>query len=882
MKFRRIHVDGFGVWNDLELDDLGPGLNVLAAPNEGGKSTLMAFIRAVLFGFKRRGDPQRYEPLRGGKHGGTIEVECEGGVFRIERTEATASRGEVTVIDEEGNRFGEGKLQSLLRSTSETLYENVFAFGLDELQQLDSLQTDDVAGHIYSAGMGSGSLSPVAFRSRMEENRNEFYRPRGKKQPITRLQAKIEAQEERIEQLRQGLERHAELTRQHGRLRERLQELDERRDRARDKLDQARRTRRAWTHYETLLEAESTLDTIGVTPERLHEKLRASDRTETVELAALEEGGIAVASTEATGGDDAEAAAVQEVAAADPAELMSWAHRTLLGHAKLIRGLIASAKRIDELRDTVLERQNEARELRHELFNDLEELGDRWSLERVRGAATDVAARDAIRQWREKIEGAAQDIEATEQRAADANLVYEAMQENREQITRGTLLVSWALIVLAVAATAVLVPAPATLTASISIGVVGALLGALVTWLHARGLRQRRSEQSIAARREAELWQQHEDAKAALADTRQRFSEWLESRGLPAELSTRGALDLLDRLRQTQEKDQRTTQAEAAVTRATADLQKVCMEIVTVLEEIDRQSIELRYDILKMVDPLLASLEALQAELDDVEEHRERVRRGLDDHARARAALRALAGDEGLERLRRKLERANPDRLATQVGDAQGELRQAQADRDALHENLGGLREQIAGLEKDEELAELLQDREAHRTELLERIEDWASHALAIALYDEAKRKYEAERQPAVLRLASRYFRHMTDDRYARVVAPLGENRLEVERETGERLDTTALSRGTGEQLYLAMRLALTEVYGNEATPLPLVADDILVNFDDDRARATASLLDLYGAEGHQILAFTCHRHLVEAFQRQGENLSVRTLPAHS
>lgn len=878
MKFHRIHIDGFGVWHDLHLEDLGAGLNVLAAPNEGGKSTLMAFIRAVLFGFKRRGDARRYEPLKGGRHGGALEVEAGGVRYRIERTESASSRGDVTVTDADGNRFGEAKLESLLRSTSETLYENVFAFGLDELQQLDSLQAEDVAGHIYSAGMGSGALSPVAFRAEMEGARDALFLPRGKKQPVTKLMAEIEAQEERIEQLRQSLDRHSELTRQHRRLRERLGELDAQLERARRGLETAQRTQRAWTHYETLLEAESTLDTIGVTPDRLHEQLRASNRTETVELGPVEGAPAAGASRRSA----ATAVAVQEVAAADPAELMSSAHRTLLGHAKVIRGLIATARRIEELRETVVERQAEARELRHLLFNDLEELGDRWSLDRVRKAATDIKARDLVRQWRERLDRGVQEIESAEQRADDANLVYEAMRENREQITRGSLLVSWGLIVLAVAATATLVPPPATLTATVSIGVVGGLLAILVTWLHARGLRQRRSEQAVAARREADLWQQHDQARESLEEIRREWRQWLVAHQLPDELSTQGALDLLDRLRQTQDKDQRATDAEAAVTRATADLQKSCMEVVTVLEEIDRQSIELRYDPLKMVDPLLSTLEALQSELDDVEQHRERVRRGLDDHARARAALRALAGDEGLETLRRKLESNNPDRLAAAVGEAQGKVRQAQADRDALHENLGGLREQIAALESDRELAELLQARESRRTSLREAVEDWASHALAVALYDEAKRKYEAERQPEVLKLASRYFEHMTDGRYTRVIAPLGENRVEVERETGERLETAALSRGTSEQLYLAMRLALARVYGNEATPLPLVADDILVNFDDDRARATASLLDFYASEGHQVLAFTCHRHLVNAFERHAPGVRVQTLPAHS
>jgi uncharacterized protein YhaN len=876
MIFRRLHVDGFGVWRGLEIDRLSAGLNVFLAPNEGGKTTLMTFIRSVLFGFKRRGDQRRYEPLRGGRHGGFLDVQTEGRPYRIRRTEGSTSRGDLVVSAADGSRFGEAKLESLLRHTTETLYENVFAFGLDELQRLDSLHAEDVAGHIYSAGMGSGSLSPVAFRGRMQEKMDELYRARGRKQPIVRLLASIEAQEERIEALRQRPEEHAELLRQYTRLRERLRELDEQLEQRQTDYAFVQRAQRAWPEYERLLETEATFESIGVSAERL---AAAASQASEVQVEASAGGfGDGDRRRVAVGG-----AATPIDETIDAVALMSSKHRELLRQASKIRGLLASSTRLRELRETVHERQRTARDLRHDLFGDLEEFGDGWSLERIRAARTDVTARDEIRQWSERLQKSESAIGAAEARASDANLVYEAMQESREQISRGTLLVTWALILLAVVATAVLVPPPARLISTASIVSVGSLLGILVTWLHLRGLKQRRAEQAQAADREAELWRQRDEAREDFARTQEEWSAWLRAERLPANVSTQSALDLIDRIRQTQQKDQAASNAEAAVTAASADLQTYCMDMLTVLEELDRQALDLRYDALKMVDPLLATVEELQAELADVEEHRERVRRVVDDHARARAALRALAGEEGTRAFRKRLESTDPEALARKVGEAQADLAAAKADRDARAENLGALREQIRALETDAELSLQLQERESRRAALVSHLEDWAAHALTATLYDEAKRKYEAERQPEVLRLASRYLSMMTDGRYSRVIAPLGENRLEVERDaSGERLEPQALSRGTGEQLYLAMRLALAKVYGAQAVPLPLVADDILVNFDDDRGRATARLLDTFAAEGHQILAFTCHRHLVTTFERNAPHADIRELPAHA
>ena len=85
MKIENIHVDGFGVWNDKTWGPLDPGLNVFHGPNETGKSTLMAFIRSMFFGFEKRGSAKRYEPLHGGAHGGSLELLVGDTRLRVER-----------------------------------------------------------------------------------------------------------------------------------------------------------------------------------------------------------------------------------------------------------------------------------------------------------------------------------------------------------------------------------------------------------------------------------------------------------------------------------------------------------------------------------------------------------------------------------------------------------------------------------------------------------------------------------------------------------------------------------------------------------------------------------------------------------------------------
>jgi len=103
----------------------------------------------------------------------------------------------------------------------------------------------------------------------------------------------------------------------------------------------------------------------------------------------------------------------------------------------------------------------------------------------------------------------------------------------------------------------------------------------------------------------------------------------------------------------------------------------------------------------------------------------------------------------------------------------------------------------------------------------------------------------------------------MTENHYARVIAPLDGGEIQVERAEGVRLSPQVLSRGTAEQLYLSMRMALVREYANHVDCLPVVFDDIFVNFDPNRSRTSFKALREL-CQTHQVLLFTCHPHLVK------------------
>jgi uncharacterized protein YhaN len=90
----------------------------------------------------------------------------------------------------------------------------------------------------------------------------------------------------------------------------------------------------------------------------------------------------------------------------------------------------------------------------------------------------------------------------------------------------------------------------------------------------------------------------------------------------------------------------------------------------------------------------------------------------------------------------------------------------------------------------------------------------------------------------------------------------------------GELVDVTAMSEGTADQLYLALRLAGLEMTIEKSRPMPFIVDDILIKFDNDRALAALKVLARL-AERTQIIFFTHHDHLIELAENsiQKENI---------
>jgi uncharacterized protein YhaN len=417
-----------------------------------------------------------------------------------------------------------------------------------------------------------------------------------------------------------------------------------------------------------------------------------------------------------------------------------------------------------------------------------------------------------------------------------------------------------------------------------------------------------RQQAAAAGTRISELEQEYKSA-------RKRWREALTALGLPGKLSVLQARQWSGQWRQIAESQRRLNERREEIERRRREWDMVASRIAQAAS--DAGVAPDCPDAMERLAQLGAALAGQQADANNRKIILQRIRRlrtrrakheeavSLIKHRRRELFFRAGAENEA-EFRRLALQRAQADdlfkeqnTLDEQISAAIGErcseqavcrqleeepAGQCEARAKALKERLAALEGQIGQyMEKRGELTanmqNLVADRQLPGKQLelaviekrLDRtLERWRVLAATWKILDQIRSAYEHQRQPETLQRASEYLHHLTQGRYRRVWTPLGENTLRVDDAEGRCRPVENLSRGTREQLFLGLRMALAAGYAERGADLPLVLDDVLVNFDADRAAAAAAALRDFAAAGRQVLVFTCHRHISDMFASLG------------
>ncbi|OPX20494.1 MAG: hypothetical protein BZ151_03515 [Desulfobacca sp. 4484_104] len=259
MRISGFHIDGFGIYHSQGISHLPPGLILFLGNNECGKTTLMEFIRTMLFGFPGvREKRNNYQPLRGGKHGGRLHLLMQDGQsLMVARTPRQA-----TISVEGGAPQAAELAEHFLGGLDRKTFEHIFAVGLTELQGLNVLTEDGVRRRLFAAGAGLGAESLPAAWQTLENELSGLLRRRGRKQIINQLVNQIHQTETQMRRLQglapayaQAQERKARLE---GQIRENQLQAQRRRQELR-RLEQLEQARPSWVGLNQAREKAATL-----------------------------------------------------------------------------------------------------------------------------------------------------------------------------------------------------------------------------------------------------------------------------------------------------------------------------------------------------------------------------------------------------------------------------------------------------------------------------------------------------------------------------------------------------------------------------------------------------------------------------------------------
>jgi uncharacterized protein YhaN len=230
----------------------------------------------------------------------------------------------------------------------------------------------------------------------------------------------------------------------------------------------------------------------------------------------------------------------------------------------------------------------------------------------------------------------------------------------------------------------------------------------------------------------------------------------------------------------------------------------------------------------------------------------------------SREILAAMGRHESEEAFAKLLAPESIGALESLWEKAAAELEACQTRLKDLATERGELKREQTHLAQDRSLAERQLDLGIVERQLAEARAQWREHATVSRVLERIRADYEAHRQPETLGEASQYLSKLTSGQYRRIWTPLAHDVLLVENAEGQSLPVDVLSRGTREQLFLSVRLALVAMFARRGVNVPMVLDDVLVNFDVGRAQRAAEVLSEFAAAGHQLLFFTCHEHIWE------------------
>lgn len=1049
MKITEIDIDRFRIWRSLLLKLNPTGLNVIYGPNEAGKTTLMRFVRSVLYGFEPLSkEPAWHRPDDSIPWRGSLRCEHAGRTWRVTRKAHETTRGSLRISGEPDQLDRRQAMSLLLADTDESVFSDVFAVGVRELQQLSTLGNQQVAEYIYGLSLGPQGRRLLDALGDIRSRRSAIFGDGGREGQLPDLFGKYA--ELSVSPIRKGQarEQHARLVRRRGQLTELIDELQSREGSIAAELRGLRfisSCHKPWSKIQKYQAELNRLPVFSHNPDQALEQLDACERD------------IRKHSDQRDKLDE------QAVQFRQQAERLKVDER-FEKNRYVIESLVDQSEWLRELDTQIQAADMRSADLKRGLDQALFEMGADWDIERLKSIDTSPAAhnsllvaarkyqdaqqrRGKLRRWNRAMSKKSQqeliDLER-DMSVLGIESIDEAIELERSRLTeleslgrlrlqreqmalkiktvrnvmsrvdkddsippwvdRAINVISSVAIILFLVSLCLLAGDFVDANRLFGTGLAAALIGfaGMMWWGIRNGLRNHFDRKTgiqlddlNAEAREAErsLRQVHEriqriqsegmagqyllkadapgsstadlvncigectrhiaelenlarrqerarlrrqrlqtlrarfrTAQQAVSERRQEWCRLLVSLGMDETVRVQEAFDWWQRIQEVRELHTQWQNAapETAGLKRMFDGMRVRVKEVGQLVAPDSAlNLNRPLEVLTAWQQQLRTHERDRLERERLmEEAANHEREAAREQSRAegaelrRGGVLARTGTASRDELVRQVEVQNQRAgLESQLATATEELNEtafaepelaiveedlarfdARTGRERIvlleqeqndveeelkqhHEELGSLKQEIGLLEKSRES----QTRYFHKahvaTDIYRAAEEWLALKIEETAVQEIRRRFEKENISGTLTTASSYLHRISSGRYHKIWAPLGEDFLCVDDEYGRTFRVEQLSGGTREQLFLALRFALVREFASRGIELPVIMDDLFVNFDEERTQAAADCLIEVAGEGQQILFFTCHQHLAELFQKK--QVEPLWLPGH-
>ncbi len=892
MRIERVRCSAFGSLSDFDTgSEALPGLVVVVGPNEAGKSTFFEVLVSLLYGFRPTSrDTHPYAPRKGGE----IDIDAcvtqnDGQAWRVHRRLLKAPQGH---LERNGDREDlKNRPLPGVTHVDRRIFSHVYALTLAELAALETETWNQIQDRLIGA-MGARDLVPLrkAVES-LEQEAGALWRPtRHGNQQIREVDARVL---ENLSRRQDALERDLELrrlTQEAAATATDLKAARERRERHRLALENARRLQPIRLQVQRTQELEKRAgppEDLGGVPsapgERLTEARGVCEDLET-RLATLKEDRIPHQAL---------------------VEAYGEAQQRIVGVRDAITGIVAAAAAMEpewlrlgaleqEIHDLERRRQPLARELVTVPASQLD--AETLLGLRTTEVSDRVRAFGRAREERERLEAhisAGEQGPASSATLAGGGLVlvgglglfaWGSFSGQSVPVVAGAALISAGLVVMghwwwmrrigrrAAAVKGGVGPSSdAKIREREALDAIRALLADLP--MHEQILRDPTADVASSLVRLQELTGDLTARQTSIDEIRSRMTNLeVEARelgdrlgvGLPPDSA--GASQALNR-----------ALGQADEARRDAEIGE------RELERLDRESARLKADLedeserLSALETVLKNLAGgdLTAGLKEAEtriEVRHRAIQVMDELSRAHPDL-----DDVLVRIRQAEESGEDWTLDSEaLVVAATELEELTERIEELGKHLVTLEHQVADLECQPTIGQVDGEGVALQEELdsLRRRRDRI--VVMARILREADRLFREEHQPDVIRRAGEYIERITGGRYDRLSG--GEADMDVEFKLhgpdlpeSVTVDKTT-STGTREQVYLALRLAIVDHLDREQERLPLLLDEVFVNWDEERRTRGLDLV-VEVARARQVFVCTCHEAWAAELRTRGARL---------